>query len=128
MTLFKPTTLLGLTLRLLLVVVCAIPFANPRRLATALYIPPPAVALGGQLPSTPVPVSEEDEIERHGDVRSREAAGRSDRRTDRSRNGTRSGHGTLPLKQRLSLLSHFSTLRPEAADPFRNGLGTPIRC
>jgi hypothetical protein len=128
MTLFKPTTLLGLALRLLLVAVCAIPFANPRRLAAALYIPPPAVALGGQLPSAPSPVSEEDEIERHGDIRAREAAGRSDRRTDRARSGTRSGRDTLPLKQRLSHLSHFGTLRPAAADPFRNGLGTPFRC
>ena len=128
MTLFKPTTPVGLALRLLLVAVCAIPFANPRRLAAALYIPPPAVALGGQLPSAPVPVSEEDEIERHGDIRAREAAGRSDRRLDHPRNQTNRGYSSCSLKQRLIHLSHFSQLRPTAADPFRNGLGTPIRC
>lgn len=126
MTLFRSTSLAGWALRLLLVAVCAIPFANPRRLATALYIPPPSVALGGQLPTAPVPASEEDEIERHGEVRSREASGRSERRQDEPRTSLNQSFSSL--KQRLARQSHFSHLRSTAADPFRNGLGTPFRC
>jgi hypothetical protein len=126
MTRFRSTSLAGWALRLLLVAVCAIPFANPRRLATALYIPPSTVALGGQLPSAPVPASEEDEIERHGEVRSREASGRSERRQGEPR--TNLTRGLASLRQRLARQSHFSHLRPTAADPFRNGLGTPFRC
>jgi hypothetical protein len=89
-------------------------------------MPAPPVALGGQLPAAPL--NEEDETEREEDAKARESLARGDRRAELSRHGSsRAGLHASP-KQHLIDLTRFTSLRPTAADPFRNGLGTPFRC
>jgi hypothetical protein len=89
-------------------------------------MPAPPVALGGQVPAAPV--NEEDESEREEDAKARESLARGDRRADLSRHRSSRGGPCVSPKQHLIDLSHFTCLRPTAADPFRNGLGTPFRC
>jgi hypothetical protein len=126
MTSFRATSLVGLTLRLLMVAACALPFATPKKFAILLGMPPPSFSLGGgRIPAAPL--TEEDESEREEEVKAREASSRPERRADISRKQSR-GNSRLSFKQRPIDLSLFAALRPTAADPFRNGLGTPFRC
>jgi hypothetical protein len=70
-------------------------------------------------------VSEEEEHERDGAGKTAEAVHRTDRRPDRHPPTL----GRLPFAA-TTRADHPSTLlaRPTAADPFRNGLGSPYRC
>ncbi|MBX9626005.1 MAG: hypothetical protein K2X82_19565 [Gemmataceae bacterium] len=110
------THLFGLVLRLLLVAGCVLLAGAPA--ATA------SVGLATPAPAGPVN-EEEDETPRDEAAKPGEADPRSDRRPVR----------LPPLLGRLPFAAtapagHPSTAlaRPTAADPFRNGLGSPFRC
>lgn len=109
-----------LTLRLLLAVGCLVSFSGSRAIASALRVAPPATALGGQFPSTPV--NEEEETERAESAK--EAISRTDRRSDRSDLRGR-GFPAPPFGKPLAV---HPISCPTPLDPFRNGLGSPYRC
>ena len=118
------TKLSGLVPRLLMVAVCFVPVSGPRAIATAFHLAPPPVA-PGQVPTSPV--NEEEETHRTENTGDRPSETRLERRADRSRSGS-SRESVLLCAFRPITRSRTDHLRPTDADPFHNGLGTPIRC
>ncbi len=110
---------LGAIVRFLMIVTCLVPFTNVRQ-ATGVLAPLLALALAA--PDSEAPGEEDDE--RETDTKERLAAEAKHRPPARERTGTlpsaRDAHRPLP--------SRPLTTPPVAADPFRNGLGTPYRC
>ncbi|MBX9580062.1 MAG: hypothetical protein K2X87_07100 [Gemmataceae bacterium] len=112
--------LLGLVLRLFLVAGCVPPLAGAPAAVAGLTPPAPV----GQSPAAPVN-EEEDGNERDEAAKKPEAVQWTDRRPDRHPPTL----GRLPFAS-TARADHPSTrlARPTAADPFRNGLGSPYRC
>lgn len=108
----------SLLFRLLLAVGCALPFSTPSALAS-IVVP--------SAPDTGTP-QEEDEREKESEKEQEEDA--KNRTPDRR-------PGVAPLTARHAVRHHIPpsnhsgrdpAARPTAADPFRNGLGSPYRC
>jgi hypothetical protein len=110
---------LELTLRFLMIAVCALPLAGLRQVAAALP-PGPVPAPIGQLPTAPL--SEEEENERAEEVKNR-VGQRAEHRPDPPRTAPR-----LPAATSAATARAISSGCPSPADPFRNGLGSPYRC
>src|SRR5262245_3539259 len=103
--------LIDLTLRFVMIAVCAVPFTGLRAYANAL----PATVPVGQLPTAP----SEEENERAEDAKQR-VGHRIEHRPDPPRAAPR-----LPVAASAFSVRATSSVRPAPADPFRNGLGTP---
>src|SRR5262245_38325644 len=119
------TRLLELTLRFLMIAVCALPWPGLRALAGTLPSAPVSAPVSapspvGQLPTAPV--SEEEENERAEDAKHR-AGQRVEYRPDPPRIAPQ-----LPAATSIATTRVTSSDCPSPADPFRNGLGTPYRC
>lgn len=111
---------LELTLRFLMIAVCALPLPGQWAIAGAL---PPAPASApipfGQLPTAP---QSEEENERSEEVKNR-VGHRAEHRPDPPRIAPK------PASANSITTVHFnSRVCPSPADPFRNGLGSPYRC
>lgn len=112
----------GAIVRFLMLVVCLVPFTSTRQVEIALA---PYVPLAPVLPvsEAPSPVNEEDD-ERETDGKERLAAQAKHRPPVREQIGSLPG----PHTAHPSHPSPVRTTPPVAADPFRNGLGSPYRC
>ena len=111
----------GAIVRFLMLAVCLMPFTSIRQAAGALA-PHVPLTLGGPVNEAPAPVSEEDD-ERETDGKQRPTA------PAKHRPAAREQTASLP-RVHTALTSRPSCERrtPRAADPFRNGLGSPYRC
>jgi hypothetical protein len=110
----RPALMLGLALRLLLAAACVLPFTGVSA-AAAFLAPTP----GSTAPV--VPVGEEDE-------REKDEAAKGAAAQERQARATRPGYRPLRPVPRPVSGPTSGPSRPTAADPFRNGLGTPFRC
>lgn len=115
-------TRIGAILRLLAILLCLVPFTSARQARMAFAPPLPLIPVAPEN-ETPAPDSEEDD--------EREAADARERLLTRSHHRPTAGHpiDVLPLPR----ASHAPAAperpaSPRAADPFRNGLGSPYRC
>ena len=106
----------GAIVRFLMLLVCLVPFTSARQ-AVSAFTP------GGPVHEAPAPISQEDD-ERETDSKERLTA------QAKHRSHVREHVGNLPRSHAShpSRLSSVRTTPPVAADPFRNGLGTPYRC
>ena len=113
---------LGAIVRLLMLAACLLPFASARQAAAALapVVPLAPVAPPGE---SPPPPSEEDD-ERETDAKERPSA------QAKHRPPVRELIDRLPPAHaaRPTSAPRIRTTPPVAADPFRNGLGSPYRC
>ena len=100
---------------------CLVPFTSTQRAACALA-PHVPLTPGGPVNEAPAPVNEDDERETDGKERLTAHA--------KHRPAIRTQVGSLPSAHAShpSRLSSVRTTPPIAADPFRNGLGSPYRC
>jgi hypothetical protein len=121
---FRSTSLVGLTLRLVMVAACVLPLLSPRQVAAAFAFLPVSAAPLGHLPAAPV--NEEDENER-GSSEERTADPRGERRPDRPRLAEDRFAIVYPART-PSARAPLPPSRPTAEDPFRNGLGSHYRC
>jgi hypothetical protein len=99
-----------------MLLVCLVPFTSARQAISAF-------AHGGPVQEAPAPVSQEDD-ERETDSKERLNA------QAKHRSHAREYVGSLPRAHasRPTCRSSARTKPPVAADPFRNGLGSPYRC
>ena len=111
----------GAIVRFLMLAACLVPFTSARQ-AMGTLAPHVPLTPGGPTNETPAPVSEDDE--RATDAKERLAA------QSKHRVAARIQVASLPRAHAAhpSRLSSVCTTPPVAADPFRNGLGTPYRC
>ena len=114
---------LGAIFRFLAIVLCLVPVTNTQQAPGVLAPFVPVVpAPAGNAPANPA--SEEDDERETEDGKERVAS------PNRHRLAVRELTGQLPPVH-ASNLPHVARVRtspPVAADPFRNGLGTPYRC
>ena len=110
---------LGAIVRYLMLAACLVPFTNTRQAAGALA---PLVPLTPVAPAADFPAGEEDD-ERETDAKEHAAPAKH-------RPPARELTDLLPpaCAAHLHHPSRVRTTPPVAADPFRNGLGTPYRC
>ena len=113
----------GVFVRFLMLLLCAVPFTSAQQ-AGAVLAPtiPFTPAPPGPAPA-PGTTSEEDD-EREADSKER----LSDPSKHRLPARERSAHHVATRTTHLPHLPHARTTPPVAADPFRNGLGSPYRC
>lgn len=107
--------LFGLALRLLLVAACVLPFSG-----VASAAPLRSIAPAGNSPTAPVGPQDEREEEQVSEERAAQKP--HDRHP-----GPFATSSLLPVLRPVRP-SPSGPSRPTAADPFRNGLGTPFRC
>lgn len=110
--------------RLLLAVGCVLPFSDPSVLAS-VSTSPPAEIVGREEDDREKETEKDTETEKE-----KEEPDAKNRTPDRR-------PGAAPLTARHAVRHHVPSsncsgrdpaLRPTAADPFRNGLGSPYRC
>ena len=112
----------GAIIRVLMLLLCVVPFASARQAGSAFAPILPRLPLA-PVSGAPAPVEEEDE---------RETSERQERlhANSRQRAFSRTWVGNQLIK-RHPLSAPQVSARPAApfdADPFRNGLGSPYRC
>ncbi|MBA4066091.1 MAG: hypothetical protein C0501_20705 [Isosphaera sp.] len=117
----------GAVVRLLMLSACLVPFTSPRQASAALALaPPPAAPIpapaDGPVEHESIP---EDDTEREEQAKNRQAA-----RGAHPAPGGPSAPGAGPAFPTISptLLPPPAAPPRVAADPFRNGLGSPYRC
>ncbi|MBM3983635.1 MAG: hypothetical protein FJ304_25865 [Planctomycetes bacterium] len=110
---------LGVTVRLLVLVACLVPFCGARQAVAAVA---PLVPLAPSGPEAPAPLEEDDERETDGKERLGASA--------RHRPAAREHVGKLPATHvaRCAVILYVRTTPLVPVDHFRNGLGTPYRC
>lgn len=112
----------GAIVRFLMLAVCLVPFTSARQ-TLAILAPQVSPTPGGPTNEAPIPGGEEDD-ERETDAKERVVA------QAKHRSAAREQIGCLPRAHAAHFvhLSDVRTTPPVAADPFRNGLGSPYRC
>jgi hypothetical protein len=117
----------GAAIRLLMLAACLVPFTSPRAAAAALALaPPPAAPLpapaDGPAESEQAP---EDDTEREEQAGGSKHAARAAHPAAGRPSAPSAGHAFPTRSPTISAPAEFPRV---AADPFRNGLGSPYRC
>ena len=118
----------GAIFRSLALFACLVPFTSAQRASVALAPFLPVVPAPAGEPSGPPVSKEEDEREEREE---REETPEKQRHAPLPRSVAPAREQTATLPAPVTPLIHLKKPRsapPSAADPFRNGLGTPYRC